>query len=169
MSDSSNPVLNNEFQKIDQQSLFKTITKKVLTVDNVNQLQKKFHEAFNLAITPRCGPVHLNLPRDVLSSCIVKAIYQLGAAAGCSIYTMHIPRRSDEGSCVVDDLSKDDNIRHIVNIIGVDNILSGWRFPRPPRSLMRWLRQPFVDEWLGSDIIEDLRSAHPNLRFFGYS
>ena len=41
-------MLQNEFQKVDQHSLFKPITKKVLSIDHVNQIPQKFHEAFKI-------------------------------------------------------------------------------------------------------------------------
>ncbi len=64
----SNAIIDNEFQKLDQQSLFKPVTKKVWTIDNAEQISEIFHEAFCEAITPKCGPVHLNLPRNILST-----------------------------------------------------------------------------------------------------
>ena len=66
----SNTVIDNEFQKLDQQSLFKPVTKKVWTIDKAEQISEIFHEAFCEAITPKCGPVHLNLPRNILSTSI---------------------------------------------------------------------------------------------------
>ncbi len=56
------------FQEIDQQVLFETITKKTWSIKQTNKIPGILSEAFNLALTPRCGPVHINLPRDVLSN-----------------------------------------------------------------------------------------------------
>jgi len=56
------------FQGLDQQSLFKPITKKTWTVKNVNKIPKVFSDAFKLAMSPRRGPVCINLPRNILSS-----------------------------------------------------------------------------------------------------
>ena len=56
------------FQEIDQQTLFETITKKTWSIKQTNKIPEILSEAFNLALTPRCGPVHINLPRDVLSN-----------------------------------------------------------------------------------------------------
>ena len=49
---SSGHVYRDAFQEVDQQALFKPVTKKVWTVTQ----------------TPRRGPVQLNLPRDILSN-----------------------------------------------------------------------------------------------------
>ena len=59
--------IQDAFQGIDQQSLFKPITKKTWTVTKVKKIPKIFSEAFNLAMSPRRGPVQLNLPRNILS------------------------------------------------------------------------------------------------------
>ena len=55
------------FQEIDQQSIFETITKKTWTINKTNKIPEILDDAFSLAIKPRCGPVHINLPRDILS------------------------------------------------------------------------------------------------------
>ncbi len=65
---SSEHVYRDAFQEVDQQSLFLPVTKKTWTVPSVDRLPELFREAFRTALTPRCGPVHLNLPRDVLSA-----------------------------------------------------------------------------------------------------
>ena len=58
----------NAFQEIDQQALFEPITKKTWSVNQTNNIPQTFNDAFNLALKPRCGPVHVNLPRDILST-----------------------------------------------------------------------------------------------------
>ncbi len=60
-------VYRDAFQEVDQQSLFAPITKKTWTVTHANRIPEMFREAFRVALTPRCGPVQLNLPRDVLA------------------------------------------------------------------------------------------------------
>ena len=55
------------FQEIDQQSLFDPITKKTYTIRKTEKIPETFNKAFKLATTPRCGVVHVNLPRNVLS------------------------------------------------------------------------------------------------------
>jgi len=59
--------VQDAFQGIDQQSLFKPITKKTWTITETKKIPKIFSKAFNLAMTPRRGPVQLNLPRNILS------------------------------------------------------------------------------------------------------
>jgi thiamine pyrophosphate-dependent acetolactate synthase large subunit-like protein len=55
------------FQGVDQQSLFKPITKKTWTITKTKKIPEVFSKAFNLAMSPRRGPVQLNLPRNILS------------------------------------------------------------------------------------------------------
>ncbi|MBT8435577.1 MAG: thiamine pyrophosphate-binding protein [Gammaproteobacteria bacterium] len=64
---SSAHVYRDAFQEVDQQALFKPITKKTWTVTQTSRVPEMFREAFRTALTPRRGPVQLNLPRDVLS------------------------------------------------------------------------------------------------------
>ncbi len=60
--------MEDAFQGLDQQSLFKPITKKTWTVKNSKEIPKVISSAFNLAMTPRRGPVCVNLPRNILAS-----------------------------------------------------------------------------------------------------
>jgi acetolactate synthase-1/2/3 large subunit/sulfoacetaldehyde acetyltransferase len=64
---SSGHVYRDAFQEVDQQSLFKPVTKKTWTATQCARIPEMFREAFRTALTPRRGPVQLNLPRDVLS------------------------------------------------------------------------------------------------------
>ncbi|MGI9371186.1 MAG: thiamine pyrophosphate-binding protein [Hyphomicrobiales bacterium] len=65
---SSSHVYRDAFQEVDQQALFAPVTKKTWTAPSVDRVPELFREAFRTALTPRCGPVQLNLPRDVLSA-----------------------------------------------------------------------------------------------------
>ncbi len=56
------------FQEVDQQSLFEPITKKTFTVRQTELIPITLKKAFSLALTPRCGPVHLNFPRNILAN-----------------------------------------------------------------------------------------------------
>jgi len=67
---SSEHVGKDAFQEIDQQKLFESFTKKTWTVDKTSKIPDVFFEAFKLALQPRCGPVHVNLPRDILSNTV---------------------------------------------------------------------------------------------------
>ena len=60
--------VQDAFQGLDQQSLFKPITKKTWTIKDTKKIPKIFSEAFNLAMSPRRGPVQINLPRNILST-----------------------------------------------------------------------------------------------------
>ncbi len=65
---SSGHVYRDAFQEVDQQALFRPVTKKTWTVTHADRVPEMFREAFRVAMTPRRGPVQLNLPRDVLST-----------------------------------------------------------------------------------------------------
>lgn len=65
---SSAHLYRDAFQEVDQQALFKPVTKKTWTVTSADRVPEMFREAFRVALTPRRGPVQLNLPRDVLSA-----------------------------------------------------------------------------------------------------
>ncbi len=65
---SSGHVYRDAFQEVDQQALFKPVTKKTWTVTQTERVPEMFREAFRTAMTPRRGPVQLNLPRDILAA-----------------------------------------------------------------------------------------------------
>ncbi|MEM7208782.1 MAG: thiamine pyrophosphate-binding protein [Pseudomonadota bacterium] len=65
---SSEHIYRDAFQEVDQQSLFAPITKKTWTATSAERVPEMMREAFRVAMTPRRGPVQLNLPRDVLSA-----------------------------------------------------------------------------------------------------
>ena len=60
--------VQDAFQGIDQQSLFKPITKKTWTISETKKIPQIFSKAFDLAMSPRRGPVQINLPRNILSN-----------------------------------------------------------------------------------------------------
>ena len=59
--------MEDAFQGLEQQSLFKPITKKTWTVKNVKKIPQVFSNAFKLAMSSRRGPVCINLPRNILA------------------------------------------------------------------------------------------------------
>ncbi len=60
--------MEDAFQGLDQQSLFKPVTKKTWTVKNAKKIPKTFSNAFKLAMSSRRGPVCINLPRNILAN-----------------------------------------------------------------------------------------------------
>ncbi|MDC0436131.1 thiamine pyrophosphate-binding protein [Candidatus Pelagibacter sp.] len=60
--------MEDAFQGLDQQSLFSPITKKTWTVTNAKKIPAVFNNAFSLAMSPRRGPVCINLPRNILAT-----------------------------------------------------------------------------------------------------
>ncbi len=65
---SSGHVYRDAFQEVDQQALFTPVTKKTWTAPSANRVPELVREAFRGAMSPRRGPVQLNLPRDVLAA-----------------------------------------------------------------------------------------------------
>jgi acetolactate synthase-1/2/3 large subunit/sulfoacetaldehyde acetyltransferase len=76
---SSAHIYRDAFQEVDQQALFRPITKKTWTVTQAKRIPEMVREAFTTALTPRRGPVALNLPRDILAE--VTAIEPAAAPA----------------------------------------------------------------------------------------
>ena len=58
--------MEDAFQGLDQQSLFNPITKKTWTVKNTKLIPKVFSDAFRLSMSPRRGPVCINLPLSLI-------------------------------------------------------------------------------------------------------
>lgn len=65
---STEHVFRDAFQEVDQQALFGPVTKKVWTAPSAARVPEIFREAFRTAMSPRRGPVQVNLPRDVLAT-----------------------------------------------------------------------------------------------------
>jgi acetolactate synthase-1/2/3 large subunit/sulfoacetaldehyde acetyltransferase len=61
-------VYRDAFQEVDQQALFRPVTKKTWTLTQSKRIPEMVREAFTTALAPRRGPVALNLPRDLLSA-----------------------------------------------------------------------------------------------------
>ncbi|HYC37098.1 MAG TPA: thiamine pyrophosphate-binding protein [Usitatibacter sp.] len=60
-------VYRDAFQEVDQQALFKPVTKKTWTATQAKRIPEMVREAFSTALAPRRGPVCLNMPRDLLA------------------------------------------------------------------------------------------------------
>ena len=60
--------MEDAFQGLDQQSLFAPVTKKTFTVKKTNKISSTLSEAFRYAMSPRRGPVTINLPRNILAN-----------------------------------------------------------------------------------------------------
>ena len=55
------------FQEVDQQKLFEPITKKTISIKDTKSIPKDLNMAINLTTQGKNGPVHVNIPRDVLA------------------------------------------------------------------------------------------------------
>ena len=60
--------MEDAFQGLDQHSLFGPITKKTWTVKKTKKIPTIISEAFKTAMSPRRGPVCINLPRNILAT-----------------------------------------------------------------------------------------------------
>ncbi len=80
---SSGHVYRGAFQEVDQQALFAPVTKKTWTATSAERVPEMFREAFRVALTPRRGPVKLNLPRDVLAATAEFEAFQEPQAYRC--------------------------------------------------------------------------------------
>jgi len=74
---SSAHIYRDAFQEVDQQSLFKPITKKTYTLTQTARIPEMVAESFRTALSPRRGPVMLNLPRDLLANALDSKDYPL--------------------------------------------------------------------------------------------
>ena len=55
------------FQEVDQQKLFEPITKKTFSIKDTGSIAEDLNKALNLSTKGKWGPVHINIPRDVLA------------------------------------------------------------------------------------------------------
>ena len=55
------------FQEVDQQKLFEPITKKTFSIKDTKSITEELNKALNLSTQGKWGPVHVNIPRDVLA------------------------------------------------------------------------------------------------------
>ena len=58
---STEHVYRDAFQEVDQDALFHPVTKKTWTATRTERVPEMFREAFRCALSPRRGPVQLNL------------------------------------------------------------------------------------------------------------
>lgn len=86
----SGHLYRDAFQEVDQQALFAPVTKKVWTAPSTDRVPELLREAFRVALAPRCGPVQVNLPRDVLSGTA-----ELGESSAPVAYRNHTVPAAD--------------------------------------------------------------------------
>ncbi|MDB2349428.1 thiamine pyrophosphate-binding protein [Alphaproteobacteria bacterium] len=55
------------FQEVDQQKLFEPITKKTFSIKNTKSIVNDLNKALKISMQGKWGPVHVNIPRNVLS------------------------------------------------------------------------------------------------------
>ncbi len=64
---STQHVGKDAFQEVDQQKLFEPITKKTISIKDTKSISIELNKALNLSTQGKWGPVHINIPRDVLA------------------------------------------------------------------------------------------------------
>ena len=64
---STQHVGKDAFQEVDQQKLFEPITKKTFSIKDTKSISIELNKALNLSTQGKWGPVHINIPRDVLA------------------------------------------------------------------------------------------------------
>jgi len=79
---SSAHVHRDAFQEVDQQGLFRSVTKKTWTLTQTARIPEMVREAYRTALTPRQGPVVLNMPRDLLAETLDFPSFQGPAGRG---------------------------------------------------------------------------------------
>ena len=57
----------DSFQEVNQQKLFEPITKKTFSIKDTKSITRDLNKALNLTTHGKWGPVHVNIPRDVLA------------------------------------------------------------------------------------------------------
>jgi len=72
---SSAHIYRDAFQEVDQQALFKPVTKKTYSLSQTARIPEMVGESFRTALSPRRGPVLLNLPRDLLAEALEASRY----------------------------------------------------------------------------------------------
>lgn len=82
---SSAHIYRDAFQEVDQQALFKPVTKKTWTVTQAKRIPEMVREAFTTALTPRRGSVALNIPRDLLAEVCEVETYDTTAGRRTSV------------------------------------------------------------------------------------
>ena len=81
------------FQEVDQQKLFEPITKKTFSIKDTGSIVEDLNKALNLSTKGKWGPVHVNIPRDVL-------------AGSGNFYTYKIENKIDSKKINENDLEK---------------------------------------------------------------
>ena len=99
---------------------------------------------------------------DELASTLVRAMFHLAAAAGVQLYVRWIPRNSTDAALICDSFSKG-------SFEFVTKLPSPIVLPKPPLSLVRWLKSPKVDDELGPRLLEEISGQTAPPPLLGYT
>lgn len=75
-----------DFQDIDGTSITARVAKHSQTVHSPDRVEEYFSWLYNIALTPLTGPVHLEVPRDIL---LMKTNYVKNLNASCPVYNSY--------------------------------------------------------------------------------
>ena len=97
--------------------------------------------------------------KDRYLNSVIACTLQVAQSLGTTLVVRHVPRRSDQGSIVADDLSKA-QFASLPPLFGCHSLHAARRFQLPiPQAILSWIARPTPDDlsW-GPRVITDLQS-----------
>ena len=96
----------------------------------------------------------------VLSSDLVRAIYEVYVAMECTVDIVKITRCSNKGSEMADALSKSDFLKFLETLRRGQGYQMSQRMASIPKALKDWITNPSTDWRLGEKILRELEVHH---------
>jgi len=128
--------MEDAFQGLDQQSLFEPVTKKTFTLSNSKNIPKTISNGFKTAMSPRRGPVCINLPRNLLAE---KNIFKINGKNKSFENDLHIKSKYSSIKKAVNLIK---NSKKVIIIVGGGiKYTSGFK---PVTELAEYLNVPIV-------------------------
>ena len=128
--------MEDAFQGLDQQSLFEPVTKKTFTLSNSKNIPKTISNGFKTAMSPRRGPVCINLPRNLLAE---KNIFKINEKNKSFENDLHIKSKYSSIKKAVNLIK---NSKKVIIIVGGGiKYTSGFK---PVTELAEYLNVPIV-------------------------
>ena len=128
--------MEDAFQGLDQQSLFEPVTKKTFTLSNSKNIPKAISHGFKTAMSPRRGPVCINLPRNLLAE---KNIFKISGKNKSFENDLHIRSKYSSIKKAVNLIK---NSKKVIIIVGGGiKYTSGFK---PVTELAEYLNVPIV-------------------------
>ncbi|MFH2105239.1 MAG: biosynthetic-type acetolactate synthase large subunit [Parcubacteria group bacterium] len=141
------------FQEVDITGITQPITKQNYFVENVKDLPRIVKEAFHLASTGRPGPVHIDLPVDVLKAEVAKFIYPKSInLPGYRVPTEAEPKYINEAVKLINKSARP------VALVGHGVVIS--RASEEVKKLIEKAEIPVITTLLGMGAISDKHPLH---------